>query len=100
MSYFVYILYSQSSDVYYKGQTEYLSDRIERHNQGREKSTRSGAPWQLIWSIEKPDRKSALELERKLKNLSRKRLMEFIGKYGKSVAGPDDTDRGVSMSGC
>jgi putative endonuclease len=81
MAYFVYILYSRSADVFYKGQTDDLPDRIQRHNQGREKATCQGVPWQLLWSVEKPDRKSAMQLEKKLKNLSRKRLLEFISKY-------------------
>ncbi len=98
MSNRVYIIYSKTADSYYKGQTDNLSERIQRHNNGWEKATRNGAPWQLIWSIEKPDRASAMALEKKLKNLSRKRLLEFIAKYDKGVAGPDDTDRIVSMS--
>ena len=77
----VYILYSESAGIYYKGQTRDLSERLQRHNQGREKATRHGAPWQLIWHTEKPDRESAMLLEKKLKNLSRKRLTEFIAKY-------------------
>ena len=81
MSYWVYILYSESTNNFYKGQTVDLKERITRHNSGFEKATRHGVPWQLIWSTEKPDRSSAVVLEQKLKNLSRKRLIEFISKY-------------------
>ncbi|HUW92391.1 MAG TPA: GIY-YIG nuclease family protein [Bacteroidales bacterium] len=81
MSFWVYIIYSESIDSYYKGQTEDLTERLSRHNHGREKATQSGIPWRLVWKTEKPDRSSALILERKLKNLSRKRLIEFITKY-------------------
>jgi putative endonuclease len=80
MKYWVYIIYSESTDSYYKGQTSNLSDRLVRHNNGWEKSTNPGAPWMLIWSAEKPDRSSAVMLERKLKNLSRERLLKFISK--------------------
>ena len=81
MSYFVYILYSESLDQFYKGQTNDLIDRVKRHNLKYEKATQNGAPWCLVWSIEKPDRSSAVILERKLKNLSRKRLVDFISKF-------------------
>ncbi|KJF44645.1 GIY-YIG nuclease family protein [Draconibacterium sediminis] len=97
MSYFVYILYSPSADVYYKGQTSDISERLKRHNSGREKATKHGIPWELVWATNKATRGEALKLERKLKNLSRERTTQFIQKYKVGVAGPDDS-RG--MSGC
>ena len=81
MSYWVYIIYSESTDSYYKDQTDDLDQRLIRHNNGWEKATRSGIPWKIVWKTEKSDRRSALELEKKLKNLTRKRLAEFIVKY-------------------
>jgi putative endonuclease len=90
MSHFVYILYSESLDMFYKGQTKNLSDRIMRHNMNQEKATQNGSPWTLVWSTKKPTRSSAMILERKLKNLSRKRLIDFILKYPEGVASPDD----------
>ena len=100
MCYFVYILYSITSDVFYKGQTHDLRDRIHRHNMKLEKATKAGVPWLLVWSTQKSDRSSAMVLEQKLKNLSRKRLIEFILKHQEGVAGPDDPDGSVRMSGC
>jgi putative endonuclease len=99
MSYQVYILYSAGRDIYYKGQTRDLAERLKRHNSGSEKSTRGGIPWQLVWSTEKPDRVTAMRLERKLKNYDRERTKEFIEKWG-VVAGPDDAARRVGVSGC
>ena len=81
MSYFVYILYSPSTDSYYKGQTSNLEERLSIHNSGYEKATKYGAPWQLVWSATKETRGEALKLERKLKNLSRKRTIQLIEKY-------------------
>ena len=89
MSHWVYIIYSESADVFYKGQTDDLSGRIIRHNNRWEKATRHGAPWKLVWRMEKPDRSSAMDLEKKLKHLTRKRLTEFISKYPEGFAGPD-----------
>ena len=81
MSYWVYILYSESTDKFYKGQTQDLELRLNRHNNGYEKATGKGIPWKLIWKSEMPSRSSAVKLERKLKNINRKNLLDFITKY-------------------
>ena len=81
MDYFVYILYSPSTDSYYKGQTSNLRERLTRHNNGYEKATKHGVPWKLVWNTKKETLGEALTLERKLKNLSRKRTVQFIEKY-------------------
>ena len=91
MPYYVYILYSESLDTYYKGQTSDLDDRIKRHNHKQEKATQSGVPWKLVWFTEKATRSEAVIFERKIKNLSRKRTIEFINKNTQGVAGPDVT---------
>ncbi|WP_340111342.1 GIY-YIG nuclease family protein [Maribellus mangrovi] len=82
MSFTVYILYSLATDTYYKGQTSNLEDRLRRHNGGYEKATKRGIPWKLVWTATKKTRGEALKLEKKLKNLSRERTLEFIKKYG------------------
>ncbi|MBK6946913.1 MAG: GIY-YIG nuclease family protein [Haliscomenobacter sp.] len=46
--FFVYILYSKSTDTFYKGQTQDLRDRLGRHNAQQEKATAPGAPWVLL----------------------------------------------------
>ncbi|MFN3795191.1 MAG: GIY-YIG nuclease family protein [Chitinophagaceae bacterium] len=81
MCYTVYILYSASADRYYIGQTADIEDRIKRHNAGSEKATAPYTPWQLIWTTQKATRAEAMQLEKKLKNLSRIRLQAFIEKY-------------------
>ena len=82
----VYILYSDFSGKFYKGQTSDLDDRIIRHNAGYEKSTASGRPWKLVWSRNLNSRREALQLERKLKNLSRRRLIQFMTKYASGLS--------------
>jgi len=91
MPYYIYILYSESLDTYYKGQTSDLADRLKRHNNNQEKATQNGVPWKLVWFTEKPSRSEAVILERKIKNLSRKRTLNFIEKNTDGVAGPDVT---------
>ena len=60
-----------------------------RHNNGYEKSTKNGIPWKLIWKTEKADRSSAMILEKKLKNMTRSKLIDFINKYSEKGVGPD-----------
>jgi putative endonuclease len=81
MPFFVYILYSGTSGKYYIGQTANLTDRLNRHNNGYEKFTSPYTPWKMIWFTEKSTRGEALILEKKLKNLSRERILKFIEKY-------------------
>ncbi|HEY0743748.1 MAG TPA: GIY-YIG nuclease family protein [Chryseosolibacter sp.] len=82
MNFYVYILYSRSHDKYYIGQTQDLDSRLLRHNNGYENFTSKYIPWEIVWYANKPNRSSALALERKLKNLSRTRLEALIKKYG------------------
>ncbi|MCD6597181.1 MAG: GIY-YIG nuclease family protein [Bacteroidales bacterium] len=88
--YWVYILYSKSLNQFYKGQTHNLDERVIRHNIGSEKATKPGVPWILLWSTQKSDRSSSIILERKLKNLTRNRLISFMKKYAEGVVGPDE----------
>lgn len=88
MKYYVYILYSLKLDAFYKGQTNDVFQRLERHNAGMEDFTSSGIPWKIVWYCEKPNRKEAIDLERKLKNLSRRRTKEFILKYKEDSVDP------------
>jgi putative endonuclease len=81
MSFFVYILNSEKFDKYYIGQTDDINNRLHRHNSGYEKATKPYLPWELVWHTEKPSRAEAMELEKKLKNLSKERIKAFIKKY-------------------
>ena len=79
--YFVYIIYSNSHNKYYVGQTNNFDMRIARHNSGTERYTSAYKPWEKVLVIEKSTRSEAVILERKLKNLNRERLLQFIEKY-------------------
>jgi len=64
----------------YTGITTDIDRRILEHNYGSKgaKYTRSRRPVKLLIQIEKPDHSSALKSEYKLKQLSRKKKLEFI----------------------
>jgi len=90
--YYVYVIYSQIKQGYYVGQTEDVAARILRHNNGYESYTSKYMPWELAISIHKETRSEAVQLERKLKNLTKKRLDQFISKYATKHEGPDNSD--------
>ena len=96
----VYILYSASLDAFYKGQTNDVGARLARHNSRLERSTAPGVPWTLLWTAEKASRAGAMELERKLKNLSRVRLVAFMLKHKEGIVGPDALALLSQWSGC
>jgi len=100
MAYYVYILYSNSKDTFYRGQTNNVEKRLIKHNAGYEIYTVKGKPWTLIWYTEKKTRSEALRLEKKLKNLDRQRLIDFIKKYEDGIAGPDALIFIDQWSGC
>src|ERR1041385_7966955 len=81
MQYFVYILYSPSINLFYKGHTSNIKARIIRHNIGKGKFTKKGIPWILLWTTGKTNKSDAFSLERKLKNLTRLRLIKFMQKH-------------------
>jgi|TARA_R110000737_G_scaffold182215_1_gene205636 putative endonuclease len=81
MKFYVYILFSESIDKHYIGQTNNLENRLKRHNSGYEKFTKKGKPWIVKFSITLNSRSEAMRLEKKLKNLkSNKLLNEWIDK--------------------
>ena len=78
----VYILYSETRSRYYSGQTADIKDRLIRHNQGREKSTKNGKPWRMVWHTQVADRSEALKLEIKIKKRGAKRFLEDLDRDG------------------
>ena len=87
--YYVYILYSNRLSKFYKGSTSNLALRVQRHNSGRETYTKTGLPWRLIWHTEKSTKSGSMILEKKLKNLSVQRSVDFMIKYSEGIASPD-----------
>lgn len=81
MLFYVYILYAEKFDKFYVGQTNNISDRLKRHNSGTEKATKPFIPWKIFWVTSKETRSDAMNLEKKLKNLSKERIKSFVEKY-------------------
>jgi putative endonuclease len=93
MEHYIYILQSQVNNSFYKGITSDLPRRYAEHNNKEEKSTHRYAPWDLVWKCKKPTKAEAYKLEKKLKNLTKERLIKFMDKYPleDDIGGPDVT---------
>jgi len=52
----------------YVGMTSNLEERIQRHNSGREKTTRAYQPFELIYSEDQPTREEARKREKYFKS--------------------------------
>ncbi len=73
-----YILYSFTKDRYYVGSTGNLSDRLERHNGGRSKATKSGIPWQLVYQKSFALRSEAYQFEMYIKRQKSRQYIEKL----------------------
>ena len=77
MPHYVYIIQSQTDESYYIGTSRDLTERIERHNQGRSKYTKSKRPWNLVYFEEHADRSDAMKREYAIK---RRKSKEYLAK--------------------
>ena len=69
MSYFIYILYSDKSNHYYIGSAADPDERLARHNAGATPSTKSGRPWNLVYTEVFSSKTDALKRELYLKRM-------------------------------
>ena len=78
MVFTVYILFSASSNVYYKGFTTNLSTRLENHLSGKSPYTSKSNDWFLVYSKEFESKSEALIEEKRLKKLNRLSIEKLI----------------------
>jgi putative endonuclease len=64
----VYILYSETANQYYTGQTESINDRIFRHTNSGNKSTKFAKDWKLAYEEKYETRSEATRREQSIKN--------------------------------
>jgi len=65
--FYVYLLKSKKTGEIYIGFTSDLQNRFLSHNSKENKSTKSAAPWNLVYYEAYSQRKYALDREKKLK---------------------------------
>jgi len=94
---FVYILFSQSKQIFYSGQSEDPDRRFLEHNSGKTPSIKHGIPWEMVWKTEVSDRSEAVRLENKIKKRGAKRFLNDLsetvsrGAEGAKVVGSNPT---------
>ena len=78
MAFHVYIIESLKDGTYYVGSTQNLTERLERHNQGRSNYAKAKRPWKLRYSEKHPDRSSASIRENEIKSRKSKSYIETL----------------------
>ncbi len=71
-------MYSQSKDRYYVGYTKNLQLRLERHNAGWSRSTKSGIPWKIVYSEKFETKSEAIERENAIKKMKSRNYIEKL----------------------
>jgi putative endonuclease len=87
MKFFVYILYSASTNKYYVGQTVDLDERIILHNTGEfsHSFTKPGIPWQLYHFIECKSKKQSVAIETHIKRMKSIKYYQSLKNYPEIV---------------
>ena len=65
--YFVYLLKSKKSNNLYLGYTNDLKKRIDEHNQGLSRATKSCIPWRIVYYEAYFSKEEAIRREQNLK---------------------------------
>jgi putative endonuclease len=76
--YYIYILYSTSSDRYYVGYSSDLSTRLAKHNAGATRSTKPYRPWEMVYSESFETKSEALRREKQIKNYKSRNYIEGL----------------------
>lgn len=79
---YVYILKSEKNSKYYIGSTNNYKKRIQQHNSGNVRFTKSIRPLKLVLVQEYKNISIARKIENKLKKLKRKDYIDKIVKEG------------------
>jgi len=76
--FYVYILYSVSLDVYYKGFTSNVEGRLESHLLGKSEFTSRAKDCKLVYMMEYETKHQAIIEEKRLKKLNRLSIERLI----------------------
>ena len=76
--FFTYILFSEKLNKYYIGSTSDLVRRIEEHNRGKSKFTKTGIPWKLAYYEEHSSRVLAVDREMYIKKRKSRSFIESL----------------------
>jgi predicted GIY-YIG superfamily endonuclease len=76
--YYVYILYSESGDRYYKGMSQNPENRLKYHNLREKGYTSRYRPWKLVWKQAYETKEEALAIEQRLKKWKSRKMIERV----------------------
>ena len=76
--FYVYVLYSKILDVYYKGFSTNIQQRLKYHLNGKSLFTSQVKDWVLVYSKNFDSKKEALIEEKRLKKLNRTSIEKII----------------------
>ncbi len=80
--YWVYILYSKKRNRYYIGQTQNLTERLQRHISGRSVYTKNKQDWKLVYTESFNSREDTLRREREIKRKKSRKYIEQLVNVG------------------
>ena len=78
MSFYVYVLISESYNQHYVGSTQDLEKRIWALNEGLSRFTKGRRPWKLIYKEKYDTRSEAMKRERFLKSGQGRELLKKL----------------------
>ena len=78
MSATCYILYSSRLDKYYVGSTTDMDRRLTDHNRGKEKFTKMGVPWELVYRENFQELLPARQREHYIKKMKSRKFIEAL----------------------
>ena len=78
MNAFCYILYSTKLNKYYVGSTTDINRRLIEHNRGKEKFTKTGVPWNLVYSEVFEELTQARKRETFIKKMKSRKFIESL----------------------
>ena len=76
MSYYVYVIWSKNLGKRYIGSTKDIGRRLEEHNKGKQRFTRGGIPWRVVYQEEFKTLGEARRREKQLKGRSGRRFLD------------------------
>ena len=79
--YFTYIIFSATTDVFYKGFSTNPQQRLWEHNNNLSHYTADKGPWTLVYIKEFSTKREALMDEKRLKRLNRRSIDLLTKEY-------------------
>ena len=78
MPYYVYIIYSQTADHFYVGQTDNLTERLAHHLEGKSPYTSIAKDWSLVYKEVFETRTEAIKRENEIKRKKSRKYIEWL----------------------